>query len=53
VKGCFALEEDEKINGVNIIIVDDVTTTGATIAEAKKVLEQGNPESVSALTFAH
>lgn len=36
-----------------IILVDDVTTTGATLLEAKKVLEKAGFTSISAITIAH
>lgn len=50
----FALK-DEKINlkGQNIILVDDVTTTGATLSEAKKVLKTAGARKVIAFTIAH
>jgi len=43
----------EKIKGRNIILIDDITTTGATLAEAKKVLKQAGVRKVIAFTVAH
>lgn len=43
----------EEIVGKNIIIVDDVTTTGATIHEARKVLLRAGANDVRAVTLAH
>lgn len=52
-KGCFGIKNAELIKGRNIIIIDDVSTTGATIIEAKKVLEKSGARHVVALTVAH
>ncbi len=41
------------VSSLNIILVDDVTTTGATIAEARKVLLKAGARSVKAITIAH
>ena len=53
IVGSFRLKNSELIGGKNIILVDDVTTTGATLSEAKKVLEQAGARKVIAFTFAH
>ncbi len=37
----------------HFILIDDVVTTGATLAEAKKVLVQMGAQKISALTIAH
>lgn len=46
-----------KVNGdaknLNIILVDDVTTTGATIMEARSVLLKSGAKNVIAITIAH
>ena len=41
------------VNNMNIILVDDVTTTGATIDEARKVLLKAGATKVRAITLAH
>jgi ComF family protein len=50
VQGAFALRAAEDIRGTHIILVDDVTTTGATLAEAAKPLAG---ETVTILALAH
>ena len=45
-------ENKDKIKGKNILIIDDVFTTGATLSECSKVLKIQKPKSVSTLTFA-
>ena len=51
--GAFAVKNPETIHGRNIILVDDVTTTGTTLNEAKKVLEKSGARKVIAITIAH
>lgn len=41
------------VSNLNIILVDDVTTTGATISEARKILMENNAAEVRAITVAH
>lgn len=51
--GSFVVKNKEKIKNKNIILIDDVTTTGATLSEAKKVLKQAGARKVIAFTIAH
>jgi len=53
LKGCFAVEHPEKIKGKNIILLDDVITTGSTLREARKVLLKSGARKVIAVTVAH
>ena len=53
VKGCFAVNNKNKILGKNIILIDDITTTGATLEEARKVLWDNGAQRVIAFTVAH
>lgn len=41
------------VEGLHIILVDDVTTTGATLSEARKTLLQAGATTVKAVTLAH
>ncbi|MEI6810574.1 MAG: hypothetical protein WCK60_00815 [Candidatus Nomurabacteria bacterium] len=43
----------ENILNLNIILIDDVTTTGATITEARNVLIKNGAKNVIAFTIAH
>lgn len=53
VEGIFALRDPEKLNGMNIAILDDVITTGATMFSAlQAILEKSSPASVSFLSLA-
>ncbi|MBU1246587.1 MAG: phosphoribosyltransferase family protein [Patescibacteria group bacterium] len=51
--GCFAVKNPEKIRNQNIILIDDIITTGTTILEAKKVLKQNGAKKIIAFTVAH
>ncbi|HNW71536.1 MAG TPA: ComF family protein [Candidatus Paceibacterota bacterium] len=51
--GSFSVKNAEKIKNRNIILIDDVTTTGATLGEAKKVLREAGAKKVIAFTVAH
>lgn len=53
IVGSFAVKNNEKIKNRNIILIDDITTTGATLSEAKKVLKQSGARKVIAFTVAH
>lgn len=46
-------ENSELLKGRNIILIDDITTTGATLNEARKILKQAGARKVIAFTVAH
>jgi ComF family protein len=52
VKGCFAVNNPELFRGKKIILVDDVTTSGATFLEAARVLKSAGAKKVIALAVA-
>lgn len=55
----FAIRDDRQnrskdlIKGRNIILIDDITTTGATLNEAKKALKRADARKIIAFTVAH
>ena len=53
LKNSFGIYSLEKIKGRNIILVDDVWTTGATIEEARAELLKAGVRKVVAYTVAH
>ncbi|MET0747809.1 MAG: ComF family protein [Rhizobium sp.] len=54
VRGAFAIarHRDNDVFGRRIVLVDDVYTTGATVAAATRVLKKAGAADVSVLTFA-
>lgn len=61
LSGSFAMENNrgdlkqniDLIKNKNIILIDDITTTGATLNEARKILKQNGARKVIAFTVAH
>ena len=47
-----AFELTGSVDGMKLILIDDVFTTGATLNEISKVLKRGKAEKVEVLTFA-
>ncbi len=52
VSEAFRLLKPEKIEGKDILLVDDVVTTGATLEACCNTLKKGNPGSISVATLA-
>ncbi|MCM2339078.1 MAG: hypothetical protein NDI62_01330 [Burkholderiales bacterium] len=49
----FSVTNREMIKNKNIILIDDVLTTGATLSEAKKTLKSFGARKIIAFTLAH
>lgn len=53
LNGCFEIKNRDEIVGKNILLLDDVFTTGATTEEASRVLKSAGANKIYILTFAH
>ncbi|MBP9711753.1 MAG: ComF family protein [Candidatus Pacebacteria bacterium] len=53
LSGTFTVRNQNLVLGRNIILLDDVVTTGATLNEARKVLKASGAKKVVAFTIAH
>ena len=52
VKGAFAVSQPAMVKGKNILLIDDVFTTGATVRECARVLRRTGARQVNVLTVA-
>jgi ComF family protein len=53
IKGVFEVRDRSKIDGKNVLLIDDVLTTGATANECVKTLFKNGAGNVDVLTLAH
>ncbi len=53
IKNSFGLKNTRKIKGKNIILFDDVLTTGATLFEANKILKKAGAKKIIFMVLAH
>ena len=53
VKDCFKVNNRKNVKGLNILLIDDVYTTGSTSNEISKELKKAGVNKVYVLTVAH
>jgi len=53
VKNAFVVKNPTAITGKNIIVIDDVTTTGATLQAVRNVVNLYDPASIILLAITH
>lgn len=51
-KEAFSARQSDEIKGKNVLLVDDVMTTGATLSASANLLRKAGAKSVSAIVFA-
>ena len=52
VRGAYAVRRPDEVRGRTLVLVDDVTTTGATLRECARVLVEAGAREVRAVTLA-
>ena len=52
VAGAFALRRPDELKDLDVLLIDDVFTTGATMNECARVLKDAGASRVTALTIA-
>lgn len=52
MRGAFAVTDKDAVAGKRVILVDDVFTTGSTVAECAKTLKCADAEAVFVVTAA-
>ena len=52
-RGCFRVTRPDVVQGNIVLIIDDVTTTGATFTEAYRVVKEAGAENVLCFAVAH
>jgi ComF family protein len=53
IRDAFSCPHPEAVCGANILLIDDVFTTGATLQEAARELKTNGAREIRALTLAH
>ncbi len=53
IQGCFGVNNIQILNGRNVLLIDDIVTTGATMNEAKRVLKNAGAKNILCVTLAH
>lgn len=52
IKNVYKIKNKQKIKAKNILLFDDIYTTGATVNECAKILKQAGAKTVNVLTIA-
>ena len=51
MRGAFSLREEVKVQGRNLLLIDDIYTTGATVGECVRILADAGA-NVTAYTYS-
>ena len=52
IQGVYEIRNKERLKEKNIVLFDDIYTTGSTVNECCKILKQAEPKTLSVITLA-
>ena len=52
IQGVYSLQNKSLITNKKILLIDDIYTTGSTVNECSKILQQANPKKIGVLVLA-
>ena len=52
IQGVYSLQNERLVTNQKILLVDDIYTTGSTVNECCKILQQANPKTIGVLVLA-
>lgn len=53
IRGCFIVKDKERVRGRDVIVLDDIVTTGATLEEARRALADAGARKITLVGVAH
>lgn len=53
IKGAFEVKNEAKIVNKTVFLIDDITTTGATLSECARILKRGGADKVFGIALGH
>ena len=52
IQGVYSIQNKKIITNKKILLIDDIYTTGSTVNECSKILQQANPKKIGILVLA-
>ena len=52
IQGVYILKNEERLFNKNVILLDDIYTTGSTVNECCRILKQANSKNIGVFTIA-
>ena len=52
IQGVYSIQNEEIITNKKVLLIDDIYTTGSTVNECSKILQQANPKKIGILVLA-
>ena len=52
IQGAYYLKNGKKLKNKNVLVLDDIYTTGSTVNECCKIINEAKPNKIGVLTIA-